>query len=546
MSLIDRLRPGQPAEKSAPDEDESPSPVPPADPPPQCGAMASVGPLGLDGAFPWDAPHAAAPASRIIVSPGLASGKSRASFGKSLLQKRKPPKKKPGFGERLRQQITGAAGPGAAPPKEQKEEEPPPSKRAGVGSVIRDCLSPSGLAQIRTMMYDPSLALTIPMRDVMGKLGRYGEIGDKDGVRRTVGELADKLNVGAPQHGTVLVEQGLAERTPAPLETAPEPVKSGKRSLDLTQGGRTLLALAPVLTENGTLGWKDGLARGWQRLNERFALQAEGVVDVLVSPKTASAAGAAGGPAPVGGWSVPAQAADAVGQWAPPGDAAAQPGASPVGEWSAAAPGPSAGVGTWAAPAGEAAGGTPAVGGWSVPDKGAPAGAAGAAPTGQWQTPPAGAPSGVGQWATPEAAAGGGAPAPVGGWAVPSGPATAGGGGPVGQWAAGAAAAGESGAAGVGQWSAAPPQAAGGAAVGQWSGPPAPDAPGVGQWAGAPVAIDAIKITDRMTVADVVQQNPNITGLRILEFIPQREGPVKVREIASLGAAFLKRRFLGG
>jgi hypothetical protein len=54
--------------------------------------------------------------------------------------------------------------------------------------------------------------------------------------------------------------------------------------------------------------------------------------------------------------------------------------------------------------------------------------------------------------------------------------------------------------------------------------------------------MDAIRITDRMTLADVVQQNPNISGLRILEFIPQGKGPGKLREIANLGASLLKNR----
>ena len=73
--------------------------------------------------------------------------------------------------------------------------------------------------------------------------------------------------------------------------------EEGKRSLEMTQGGRVLGALQSILGQNKAFEWKDGMDRGFRRLTERFGQNASGAIDVVVGARPA---GGAAAPAPTG------------------------------------------------------------------------------------------------------------------------------------------------------------------------------------------------------------------------------------------------------
>jgi hypothetical protein len=103
----------------------------------------------------------------------------------------------------------------------------------------------------------------------------------------------------------------------------------------------------------------------------------------------------------------------------------------------------------------------------------------------------------------------------------------------------------------VGQWVTAPGGVDAGA-VGQWlpttkqdegaNSAPEPSPSAIGSWSVAsPQQIASVKVSDRMTVADVVRQNPNISALRIVEFNPQSGVGGGFREVLNIATAAMRK-----
>ena len=375
------------------------------------------GPLGLGDRFPWEASLPEAPATVLVENRG------ENSAGGSSFQYPATGAGRGAFGATRHENIRDRARGRSSVSSDDESETAAVEGTRGPSAIasVRDKLSPEAVAQLRAIMNDPDLALNMLTREIVAKIGRYGETGDKTGIKRSVMELVERLDVSSPKDGAVLMAQQTLGGIQVPASQVLATLEDGKQSPQTTQAGRTLSALAPILRENGVFGAKDGMDRGWGRLNERFAEQAHGVVDVVVGARGVDASPAVAGSAPsaappgagqVGAWNTAPSGATPVGSWSLPTDAASSSGAAesagPVGQWSAAPPG------------GTAPGAAAPVGTWKMPDPSAPDGADGG--IGNWTLaadakggPPA---SPVGQWAVPEAP-GGAEPAPVGTWGVP-------------------------------------------------------------------------------------------------------------------------------
>ena len=489
--------------------------------------------------------------------------------------------------QRFVKQIVHARGaPAAASPQpaEPQSDEGKPDTRKSVTAVIRDQLSPQGLSELRAMMFDPRLALTVAQRDILNRLGRSAHAGDKAGVRSSLLDLAERLDVTSPKDGAVLtLEQSSAAGLNAPVNAGLSRLDKAKRTLEMTQGGRALGVLTPVLQKSGGFTWSDGLDSGWQRLHQRFAQQAHGVVDLVVPGEapapSAPTAGldAATSPAPrtgaaetpVGRWGSPSSGstAQSPGKWSVPDGSPAATQAGGVGRWGVNdSAGPSGGVGRWApattspdevkAPAvgqwsseGSQAAGPP-VGEWSSPEKTAD----GPAPeVGRWTAPSDAtdkSPS-VGRWSGPAGTAGEppSAQTPVGAWTTPGEghPAA-----PVGRW--GGAPEDPAKAPGVGRWLS-DQEAESAAAPGRWTPAHAPGAAGSPAPPGSssasavspgPETLDLGKATvaGGVRVADLLAANPKISGLRIVQVVSGSAGqPATLREVTSLGRVLLQKRF---
>lgn len=447
------------------------------------------------------------------------------------------------------------------------------SRAAKAVDFIRDKLSANDLEALKAMALDPHLGLTMLQQDVVRKIGQFASVGDKSSVRRAVLELAERVDVSSPKDSAVLVaREGAGGAMSEKVSQEIAKLSDGKRSLEMTQGGRVLGALQSILGKNKAFEWKDGMDRGFRRLTERFGQEASGTIDVVVGAKpagaavgetpigawTSSPAGAAG-PAPeppVGRWAVPAAtpgsaAEPGVGTWAIPGDAGA-PGAAageeaPIGKWTSpgADGGQDAPVGKWVAPAQPAADSAAAqaagpVGKWSVP----------AGDVGKWETPAAGAgpDAPVGKWVAPGGpgapAVPGGADAPVGRWNQPAaGSAATGAEGPIGQWTSGGGP--ESGApddASIGKWSA--PAGAGKAPaearLGAWNVATAAN-PALGKWQRE----GDLVIADGLNLSDILRQNPNLSDVRLVELIQgsdTRQSPA-LKTVTTLARSVLGERF---
>jgi hypothetical protein len=432
------------------------------------------------------------------------------------------------------------------------------------------------MSAIRAMMFDPKLALTVAQRDILNRLGRSAQVGDKAGVRGNLMELADRLDVTSPKDGAVMALDSPAAGSQALVSQGLLRLEKGKRSLEMTQGGRMLGALTPLLQKSGGFGWTDGLDQGWQRLNQRFGQQAHGVVDLVVpgdasAAKTAAAVGPAGSPPPVaapsdapvgrwgstsaggapagpGAWTAPdgSSGADAsggvgawkagdssggIGQWSAPSDDAQAP---RVGQWSSPPETPDAPAGAWSSPKGGDQGAAAEVGRWSA----APDASNQASQVGHWTAPAAEGPQvNAGSWTRPDSRQPAGQP-PVGGWNSPSGGAPSTSAAAVGQWHSGDSAGA---AASPGKWTPppgpgpapAPPPATGGAPPATAGAVPQPDA----------VDLKKASVAGGLRVADLLAANPNISGVRLVEAAGGSAGqPTTLREITSLGRALLQKR----
>lgn len=508
----------------------------------------SVVPLGFDDALGWESKHPAAPASQLAepdAASDLAEARAKSAVG-------------PAAGRAMRsfikETLHGRGAPvvqGEPAPDERHQQERAPKK--SVGALMRHTLSPQGMAEIRAIMFDPSFALTIAQRDVLNRVARFAQVGDQSGVRTSLRDLAERLDVSSPHDGAVFEMRSLA--TPgsgAVLPTGLTQLQHGKRSLEMTQAGRTLAAVAPVLSQRAGMKWTDGLDQGWNRLNERFAEKAHGVVDVVVPAEA------------VGHWKSPIQADQAelpaVGQWTPsPPQDSPSPG---VGRWSAVqAHDSTAGVGQWSAPqrstGDEEASDPPPAGQWTPPppDQGASAPAVGAwsAPNGP-EPPPA-----VGQWTdrAPDSRA-------VGQWQPASPPgngqqvsdAEA----PVGSWSTQQ----DSAAHGVGTWASPSPDAPPSPSS-PWTKPDGAEnnpstAPKSAQDGEAPVVnggavlprkgwralLNIPILPNGLTVRGLLAVNPNITGVRLVETLRGVDGSrTKLNELMAIEPSMVNQLLSG-
>jgi hypothetical protein len=490
---------------------------------------------------------------------------------------------------------TPLPGAGAEPSREEESEDQAgafrgPSRASQLGHYIRDRLTVENFYKLQAVINDPSLAMTLAQQELVAKIGRYANTGDKSGVRRSMLELVEKVDVTSPADSAVLILRP-DPGTPMASNLLQQltALQGGKQSVEMTQGGRILGKLAPILADNGTFTGKDGMDRALGRLTQRFAQQAQGQVDIVMAQRGAPAMAPPPGAKPsVGAWSVAPEAASnpaQIGQWVVPGEGAAS--AQPaVGQWTSpqsATPAndPAAELGKWKV------GGTPSdpasapIGQWVQPDAAGNAQLAsgGDQGVGQWKVPgtssdPANPP--VGQWVQPDAAGNArlssGGDRDVGQWKVPgtqSDPGNA----PVGQWvqpdAAGNAKLAAGGDQSVGQWQMPGSPQQSGAPIGQWTNPNAPDAaarmgagqpaaarvgswippgapgsslpPQVGQWLQA----KDLPLADGVNLSDILRQNPNISGVRLVELIPGQtaQQPSRLGTIATAARSILAKRF---
>lgn len=466
-----------------------------------------------------------------------------------------------------------------------------PSRAAQLGHYIRDRLTAENIYKVQAVIDDPSLAMTLAQQELVAKIGRYASVGDKSSVRRGLLELVEKVDVSSPADSALLlVRPDPGAPVPAGLFQQLTGLEGGKQPVEATQGGRILGRLEPILAENGAFGRKDGMDRVWGRLTQRFAQQATGQVDILVphgSGLTPPAAPQSAGNLPLGGWSIPQQGAPggppqpgqwvvagqdgsgqpAIGQWTQPGNvAAANDPAADLGKWKV--PGTPSDpvnppIGEWVQPnaAGNAqlaSGGDQAVGQWKVP--GTPSDA-NSQPIGTWVQPDAvgnaqlqtGGDRSLGEWKVPGTRSDPGS-APIGEWVQPEAAGNAqlqsGGDRPLGKWNL----PGEQGSTGpqIGQWT--NPNAGGSAAhggapapaggIGSWIQPGAPGSslpPQVNQWLHA----KDLPLADGVNLSDVLRQNPNISGVRLVELIPGQgpQQPSRLGTIASAARSILAKRF---
>lgn len=401
----------------------------------------------------------------------------------------------------LRGGSPGARGRDGDESSKSGEEASPQPGSGRAWNFVREQLSPEGIAQLQAMIAEPALALTVAQQTLIRRIGQYGAEGDRSGVRRVLLDLVEKLGVSSPTDGAVLDGRGSAGDESRGTPGIVGPLESGKQPIGVTQGARVLQQLQPILATQGGFSWKDGMDRAWQRLTERFGLQAKGTVDVIVD-KPAGIAVPVAPSGPAGAWNPPtgAQNPPATGVWMPPTDAPAAPAA---GVWTPPADPPKA----------------PAAGVW---------------------TPPTDAPTAraVGVWTPPADAAAAGPSAPSGTWIPPETTSGAGSGGnrPV-----------------VGQWTP-PPDEQASPRPGEWAPPaesrqPAPAETGrstasippqVGKWISGDIPIGP-----NLRLSEILEKNPNISNVRLVELVaPSQSGqPSRLNAVADVARSVLAARF---
>src|SRR5262249_36853635 len=163
------------------------------------GAVAAAAPLGLDDPLPWEAIHPHAPVTRSLEA-HTPTAESLSAFEKVPTSIGRRSLARPLSATASHAAIHGAIGPAPTTPAPTAKPPAAEAKKPSAASFIRDRLSPDGLSEIKAMMFDPKLALTVAQRDILGRIGRYAELGDKAGIKRSVMDLVDRPDVTSPHH----------------------------------------------------------------------------------------------------------------------------------------------------------------------------------------------------------------------------------------------------------------------------------------------------------------------------------------------------------
>jgi hypothetical protein len=166
----------------------------------------------------------------------------------------------------------------------QKAQAPPPetTRRAGgaaAPNALRDRLTRQNVDDLRKVMEDPGLATTMSQRIVAEEAGRAALAGDREGFRRSLADLVERLDVTSPKDSAVLLQQQAGLQASSQLQAL---LGRGKITMEMTQGGRLLNRVAPMLQKYAGFDIKGDIDGAYSGLSQRFATKAQGAVDVVM------------------------------------------------------------------------------------------------------------------------------------------------------------------------------------------------------------------------------------------------------------------------
>jgi hypothetical protein len=165
----------------------------------------------------------------------------------------------------------------------QKAQEPPETKRRAGGAAapnaLRDRLTRQNVDDLRKVMEDPGLATTMSQRIVAEEAGRAALAGNREGFRRSLADLVERLDVTSPKDSAVLLQQQAGLQASSQLQAL---LGRGKMTMEMTQGGRLLNRVAPMLQKYAGFDIKGDIDGAYSGLSQRFATKAQGAVDVVM------------------------------------------------------------------------------------------------------------------------------------------------------------------------------------------------------------------------------------------------------------------------
>lgn len=280
-------------------------------------------PAAATGIAPLDSPAAeAGPGfSASAVPIGFANPFLTPSIGPRVVgfDEREPRSHAAAFDVPLEQAVADRA----APAKKSKKTESRlpdrlPAHPIARPSILRD--RKESVDELKKAMEAPDLQATMGQRVAAEEAGVAARRGDRQALRQALAGLVQKLNVSSPKDAAVLLKQEAGLQAGGQMRGL---LAQGKTTLDATPGGRLFGRIGPILRDYSPVDLKGEVDGAWGGLAEKFALGAQGKVDVVLgaAPADAAAAGVTtGGLAGAGGPGLDGPAASGGG--APGGGAA--------------------------------------------------------------------------------------------------------------------------------------------------------------------------------------------------------------------------------
>lgn len=250
-------------------------------------------PSALSGFAPIDSP-AAEP------GPGFSSSAAPLGFSSPFT----PPTVGPrvvGFAERAPRgsaaafdvPLDQAVADRAAPAKKAKKTESrlperQPVVAAARSAVLRD--RSENVDELKKAVEAPDLQATMGQRVAAEEAGRAAKRGDRQALRQALAGLVQKLNVASPKDAAVLLKQEAGLQAGNQVRGL---LGQGKMTLDGTPGGRLFGKVGPIIRDYAPVDMKGEVDGAYGGLAEKFALTAQGKVDVILGAAPAGAGGAA-------------------------------------------------------------------------------------------------------------------------------------------------------------------------------------------------------------------------------------------------------------
>jgi hypothetical protein len=259
-------------------------------------------PVASAGIAPLDSPAAeAGPGFSVSAVPiGFASPFTTPSIGPRVVgfDEREPRSRASAFDVPLDQAVADRA----APSKKSKKTESRlpdrlPAHPIARPSMLRD--RKETVDELKKAVEAPELQATMGQRVAAEEAGVAAKRGDREALRQALAGLVQKLNVSSPKDAAVLLKQEAGLQAGNQVRGL---LGQGKTTLDGTPGGRLFGKIGPIIRDYAPVDMKGEVDGAWGGLAEKFALGAQGKVDVVLGAapaqgvNTGALAGGAGGP----------------------------------------------------------------------------------------------------------------------------------------------------------------------------------------------------------------------------------------------------------